>query len=67
MIFKKDSVHFMIYYNEKVSTLKGATEQKEMINKIKELKHFTLLAEKGIKNGNTENAIKKAKTKTQRK
>ena len=57
----------MIYYNEKVSTLKGATEQKEMISKIKELKHFTLLEEKCIKNGNTENAIKKAKTKTQRK
>ena len=57
----------MIYYNEKISTLKGATEQKEMINKIEELKHFTLLEEKRYQKWKYTKCYKESKDKNTKK
>ena len=53
--------------NEKISLKKAAIEQDEMIKKIEELRSFVLLEEEKIKKEKNRGAIKKAKTKTQRK
>ena len=47
--------------NEETSTLKAKEEQNEMIQKINELKNFTLLEEENIKKEKTKGAIKEAK------
>ena len=51
---------------EKISLKKAALEQKEMVNKILELRDFVLLEEKNIDKEKSKDAIKKVKTKTQR-
>ena len=48
--------------NEETSTFKAKEEQNEMIQKINELKNFTLLEEENIKKEKTKGAIKEAKT-----
>ena len=53
--------------NEKISLKKAAIEQDEMIKKTEELRNFVLLEEEKIKKEKNRGAIKKAKTKTQRK
>ena len=50
-----------------MSTLEAAEEQNVMINKIEEQKKFILLEEKSIDEEKAKGAIKKVKTKTQRK
>ena len=52
--------------NQKISSIKVAKVQNEMISKIEELRNFILLDEKSITNKNTQ-SIKKVKTKIQRK
>ena len=49
--------------NKERSTKKATTEQKEMIDKLEELKGFILFKEEIIKKKKTKGAIKKAKTK----
>ena len=53
--------------SEKISLKKAAIEQNEMIEKIVELKIFVLLEEKNIDKEKSKGAMRKAKTKTQRK
>ena len=50
-----------------ISIKKAATEQNEMIDKIKELKSFILLKEKSANKEETKGVIKKVKTKTHKK
>ena len=53
--------------SEKIGLKKAAIEQNEMIEKIVELKIFVLLEEKNIDKEKSKGAMRKAKTKTQRK
>ena len=53
--------------SEKISLKKAAIEQNEMIEKIVELKIFVLLEEKNIDKEKSKGAMRKAKTRTQRK
>ena len=53
--------------SKEMSTLEAAEEQNVMINKIEEQKKFILLEEKSIDEEKAKGAIKKVKTKTQRK
>ena len=53
--------------NEKIGIIKAEKEQNEMTKKINELGNFVLSEEKSINKEKSKGAIKKAKTKTQRK
>ena len=53
--------------SEKISFKKSALEQKQMVNKILDLKDFVLLEEKNIDKEKRKGAIKKLKTKTLKK
>ena len=53
--------------SEKISFKKSALEQKQMVNKILELKDFVLLEEKNIDKETRKGVIKKLKTKALKK
>ena len=53
--------------NEKIGINETKQEQKDMTDKIGELKDFILLKEENITKKNTRSTTEKAKTKTQRK
>ena len=53
--------------NEKIGINETKQEQKDMTDKVGELKDFILLKEENIAKKNTRSTIEKAKTKTQRK